>query len=97
MELTHLIERSEQRIDITNDMINKLTSVISNLTITYDNHLKQLEESRNEIIKQNTKLIELVAEEKKSYNDVLSMQERLTSALINSHRINFGDVGCGNQ
>lgn len=81
--LLELCLRSEKRIDTTNTMIDKLTAVISNLTLSYEAHLKQLEDNRNEIAKQNTMLME-------QYRDVVGMQERLTRALI--ERINVGSV-----
>lgn len=45
--LLTLVERSEARIDKTNEMVQQLTSTCARNTEMYDKHLTSLEESRN--------------------------------------------------
>lgn len=91
-----LIARSEQRIDKTNAIVDRLATMASNLTRVYDEHLRELERSRNEIVQQNTKLMEMILAEQKRTNDILLIQERLISALAghgsSSSTINIRDI-----
>lgn len=101
--LTQLIERSESRIDRTNSMICQLTSVVANLTQVYDEHLRELEKSRNDIISQNTTLIGMLESEHKKCAEILHMHERLVNSLISqscngsSNSFSVGDIASRNQ
>lgn len=53
-----LLEKSEARIDRTNEMVCKLVSVVESLSKTYTAHLGSLSSCRDELVKQNSKLIE---------------------------------------
>ena len=47
LKLTALVERSEERIDKTNEMIAALVDITNRNQEMYDKHLTSLEESRN--------------------------------------------------
>lgn len=81
-KLLELVERSESRIDRTNAMIEKLTACISNVSVMYDEHWKDIEHSRNIVLEQNSKLIKIVEDEQSKAKDVLRMHERLVNMLI---------------
>lgn len=59
-KITTLLEKSETRIDKTNEMVCKLASTIDKLTNEYGKHLERLQEARDELVKQNKELIKLV-------------------------------------
>lgn len=100
-KVTELIAKSEDRIDRTNAMIDRLSTITAHLTEVYDEHLKELEKSRNEIVSQNTRLMELVLAEQKKSNDILMIQERLITAFVgrnsSSSTINIRDIASNNQ
>lgn len=54
-----LNERSEARIDKTNDMICKMVSTIDKVTNVYTSQLTKLQEVRDELVSQNKKLIKI--------------------------------------
>lgn len=57
-KFSELLEKSELRIDSTNKMISECLSIITSLKNEYCKHIGKLQESRDELISQNKKLIE---------------------------------------
>lgn len=60
LKLELLIERSELRIEQTHKMIDNLVNVVNVQTKTYIKHIDDITSSRDEVLAQNTKLIETV-------------------------------------
>lgn len=63
--IVKLLERSEERIDKTNDMICKMVTTIDKLTNEYTRQLAKLQEVRDEVVDQNKELIKLAEDCKK--------------------------------
>lgn len=59
-KMTQLLVKSEERIEKTNDMICKLVTTIDKLTDEYSKHIDKLQDTREELIKQNNNLLKLV-------------------------------------
>lgn len=57
-KLEELLIKSEERIDRTNDMVCKCVNVVNQLTQEYSTHINKLQESRDEILKQNGALLQ---------------------------------------
>lgn len=60
VKMSTLLEKSETRIDKTNDMVCKLAAIIDKLTNEYCKHLEKLQDTRDELTKQNKDLLKLV-------------------------------------
>lgn len=59
IKVGHLLEMSEERIDKTNVMIGKMQDLVGKLTDEYTKHLASVQEQRDELTRQNTKLLEI--------------------------------------
>lgn len=59
LKFIELLERSEERIDKTNDMIFKMVATIDKLSAEYTKQLTKLQEVRDEVVAQNRELIKL--------------------------------------
>lgn len=59
-KLLHLIERSEQRIDETNQMIHTLAETVNKVTNSYDQHISELVKNRELVQAENMKLITML-------------------------------------
>lgn len=58
--LIHLIERSEERIDETNKMINTLSETLKNITESYDKHIGELIKNRESVQAEHTHLLAML-------------------------------------
>lgn len=87
--LLGLLKASEQRIDETNRMIQRMSEISSNYTDVYGKHLSSLELSRDKaldcsarLVSANTELTEQLATARKELDDVRKdYSERLNGTL----------------
>lgn len=87
--LLGLLKASEQRIDETNRMIQRMSEISSNYTDVYGKHLSSLELSRDKaldcsarLVAANTELTEQLAKARKELDDVRKdYSERLNGTL----------------
>lgn len=82
--LLGLLKASEQRIDETNRMIQRLSEISSNYTDVYGKHLSSLELSRDKaldcsarLVTANTELTEQLADIRKELNGTIAMNRDL--------------------
>ena len=82
--LLGLLNASEQRIDETNRMIQRLSEISSNYTDVYGKHLSSLELSRDKaldcsarLVTANTELTEQLADIRKELNGTIAMNRDL--------------------
>jgi len=87
--MEELLEKSEERIDKTNAMVSQLASVVSGLKQTFEHHIDQAIKSRDHVMKQNTLLMQRLADaesdlksERKKYE---ALMEKLLDCLSKGH------------
>lgn len=99
INLLSLIERSEERIDRTNGMIEQLASTCAKNTEMYDKHLCSLEQSRN-IAQENAaasievskNLSDMIALLRKDYQDQLTSLKAELHSLTNEYRKEMDEI-----
>lgn len=77
-KLTELVIRSEERIDKTNNMIEKCVAMVDKLATEYASHIKSLQNARDEVIRQNTELIKCL----RSKEELLEYTNRKYDLLL---------------
>lgn len=94
-QLIELIEKSESRIDRINEMVLNLTKVMGEMTTTYTHHIAKVTDSRDELIRQNSRFIEVLEAVRQEsanvnvrYDALLDRYERLAERKTASNSIN---------
>lgn len=80
--LIGLVERSENRIDRTNEMISKCVSIIDRVTTEYTTQLDELQKNRDALVDENKRLISLLEESKKDYDILNKKYDSLIDKMI---------------
>lgn len=86
--LIDLVERSEKRIDKTNDMISKCVGLIDKVTSEYTSQLSKLQEVRDEVVKQNTALLKAIDDKEKKFELINHKYDVLIDKLMSIHQMN---------
>lgn len=95
-QFVELIAKSEKRIDRINEMVMNLTKVMEEMTATYTRQISKVADSRDELIRQNSRFIEVLenirleaASAGSRYDALLDRYERLAERKMSTNSINL--------
>lgn len=89
MMLLTLIEKSEGRIEKTNDMIGKCLAVIDRVSGEYTIQIKKLQESRDELMRQNGDLIKMLERKNREYEVLNNQYNHLIDKMVGKSENNI--------
>lgn len=88
-KISLLLIRSEERIDKTNEMIQKCVNVIGKLTDEYTKQLEKLQAVRDEVVNQNNTLLSMLQKSEEKYERLLDKTISLAKDKKSENNINL--------
>lgn len=81
--LSRLIEKSEDRIDRTNEMIHKCVILIDKLSGEYVTQLSKLQKARDHVLEENKLILKQMEDRNKEYEVLNKKYDMLVDKMLN--------------